>query len=276
MWRTIRNRLEHSTFVVALASHALLFELVRPSLCHCLDDWPGAAFGPRQMNNLPPMRAVSCVTFRADISCVSLTDDEWMAQPRVTAADGACEPVLPALRAGQLLPPTPASPRCAFCTERPPLEVYPRREVVTERPLYYCPRCYGFWALPGTPEHGVHDPYDDHPAFRAAPAPPRCRACFGHLAPGGTCTRCDKSRIALCPGCGEPMTPYEQRGVRLDQCPNCQGVWFDVGEIALVYGLQPVQGLAASSVDETATADEPPAWLLIAESVLGFIFGFRR
>ncbi|MCK9519574.1 MAG: hypothetical protein M0R74_11205, partial [Dehalococcoidia bacterium] len=103
-----------------------------------------------------------------------LTDDEWLARARANAADGAYEPVSPVLASDGPAPVAPGTPRCAFCADRLPVEVYPRRELVTARPLYYCPRCYGFWALAGVLEHGVRDPYDDHPAFTTAPAPPRC------------------------------------------------------------------------------------------------------
>jgi Zn-finger nucleic acid-binding protein len=203
-----------------------------------------------------------------------LSDDQWLARARSSAADGEYEPVSPVLVSDGPSPAVPGVPCCAFCVGRPPLEVYPRREVVSSQPLYYCPRCYGFWALAGTLDHGVRDAYDDHPAFVAALPPPRCRSCFGHLKPNGACAKCGAVRVAPCPGCGEPMTTYEEKGLRLDQCAKCQGTWFDMGELARVYGLQPIQGFAASLVDEHACDDEPPGWQLFIESALGLFLRF--
>lgn len=47
----------------------------------------------------------------------------------------------------------------------------------------------------------------------------------------------------------------------LDACPACHGCWFDTGEIAAVYGLVPAQGLAASTVDETAAPVSGGLWM---------------
>ena len=60
-------------------------------------------------------------------------------------------------------------------------------------------------------------------------------------------------------------------GVRLDHCAPCAGTWFDTGEIGAVHKLVPAQGLAMSTVDETAADDEAPAWLLAA-SILARVF----
>ena len=35
-----------------------------------------------------------------------------------------------------------------------------------------------------------------------------------------------------CPGCKAPMAPRPYRGVEIDQCSACRGVWFDTGELA--------------------------------------------
>ena len=67
------------------------------------------------------------------------------------------------------------------------------------------------------------------------------------------------------------MSRFYDAGVRLDRCASCNGTWFDTGEIATVHKLVPAQGLAMSTVDETAADDEPPAWLLAA-SILARVF----
>lgn len=34
-----------------------------------------------------------------------------------------------------------------------------------------------------------------------------------------------------CPWCNVPMREVERRGVRIDVCPECRGVWLDRGEL---------------------------------------------
>lgn len=36
----------------------------------------------------------------------------------------------------------------------------------------------------------------------------------------------------VCPGCQGPMAPRPYRGVTIDQCSACRGIWFDRGELA--------------------------------------------
>ena len=38
-------------------------------------------------------------------------------------------------------------------------------------------------------------------------------------------------RAIACPRCGGRMQPFRERGVDLDRCGACGGVWFDPGEI---------------------------------------------
>lgn len=70
------------------------------------------------------------------------------------------------------------------------------------------------------------------------------------------------------------MTRSKRKGVTIDVCDRGHGAWFDMGELALAYGLQPPQGLAASTVDEHATDDDPPAWQLTAELLLRLFLPF--
>jgi hypothetical protein len=56
------------------------------------------------------------------------------------------------------------------------------------------------------------------------------------------------------------MSHVTRSGVTLDQCPACQGTWFDVGEIARVHGLRPPLGVARYMVDEDGNfPEDPPA-----------------
>jgi Zn-finger nucleic acid-binding protein len=35
----------------------------------------------------------------------------------------------------------------------------------------------------------------------------------------------------ICPRCGETLQRRVERGVTVDQCPSCGGVWLDKGEL---------------------------------------------
>ena len=34
-----------------------------------------------------------------------------------------------------------------------------------------------------------------------------------------------------CPKCGMDLTTIEFQGIKIDRCPNCNGTWFDAGEV---------------------------------------------
>ena len=152
---------------------------------------------------------------------------------------------------------------CPFCAAHPPLLRFQRFELQNIAPLLYCGNCYGFWAKGDALARGVADAGYGHPALEAGVAPRRCRACFGHMKPDNTCAKCGQPLPPLnCPECAKVMERFETEGVSIDHCAACNGTWFDMGEIARVYGLQRAQGLAASTIDEHATDDEPSGWLI--------------
>jgi hypothetical protein len=37
-----------------------------------------------------------------------------------------------------------------------------------------------------------------------------------------------------CPKCGQSLYDIDYKGVKIDRCPGCQGVWLDAGELDLV------------------------------------------
>ena len=39
-----------------------------------------------------------------------------------------------------------------------------------------------------------------------------------------------------CPKCAAPLVTITFRGVELDKCSGCEGLWFDTGELARVMG----------------------------------------
>jgi len=34
-----------------------------------------------------------------------------------------------------------------------------------------------------------------------------------------------------CPKCGAPLVEFHYKGVELDKCSRCEGIWFDAGEM---------------------------------------------
>ncbi len=178
-------------------------------------------------------------------------------------------------RQARTMPPSAGGPPCPYCADHPPMQKLPRYELQTVDPLQFCPKCYGFWATGDSLSRGVTEPGIEHPALVQAVVPPRCRACHGRLKPDGTCRKCGESLPLLnCPQCSNQMERYEKSGITLDQCPPCRGTWFDVGEITAVYDLKPPQGLAASTVEETAGVDEPSGLLIALDIAARIAFPF--
>jgi Zn-finger nucleic acid-binding protein len=204
-------------------------------------------------------------------------DDRWIADARARAAAGGWERDSEAIfedlrRQARATPTQEVYPDCPFCADHPRLLKFPRHELQSATPLLFCGTCHGFWAVGDAISRGVSDPGNFHPALATGPAPRRCRGCFGHLKPDNTCAKCGAELPKLsCPVCKETMERAEFKGVTIDQCGPCMGVWFDMGEIAAAFELGSQQGLAASTVDEHATDDEPPAWWFAA-NILGRLF----
>lgn len=40
--------------------------------------------------------------------------------------------------------------------------------------------------------------------------------------------------LSVCPNCETPMTEVQRRGVFVDVCPSCRGVWLDGGELEVM------------------------------------------
>lgn len=55
---------------------------------------------------------------------------------------------------------------------------------------------------------------------------------------------------ATCPGCASKLSPIHVRGVRIDLCIGCGGVWLDAGELTR---------LGAGRHEELSPSSEPPA-----------------
>lgn len=50
----------------------------------------------------------------------------------------------------------------------------------------------------------------------------------------------------ICPACRNPMAVIEYKKIELDYCTNCQGVWFDCGELELLLKAQSTGKLCLS------------------------------
>lgn len=110
-----------------------------------------------------------------------------------------------------------------------------------------CPGCGGVWL-------------DDGELKRIAAVPQSLRALDRIFVPGAQTTAAQ--RTGKCPRCEGPLNPieYEQfRGVRLDKCKACGGVWLDHGEA----------GAVADKLESPPTASPPEERLELATAPRG-------
>lgn len=212
---------------------------------------------------------------------MKVSDEQWIADARTRAAAGSgwereWDGIAAELTLKDAVKGAPRTDlACPYCSAHPPLEKVRRFDVFSTEPLLRCPACYGFWAKGDALSTGVRDQYDEHPSFYAVRAPARCRTCHGRLRDDESCVNCgEKLALLNCPSCGKQMERWKKGSLKLDSCPACAGTWFDVGEIATVYGLTPPQSFPASLVDEHATDDEPPGWQLFLMSALRILAPF--
>jgi Zn-finger nucleic acid-binding protein len=158
-------------------------------------------------------------------------------------------------------------PVCPRCEDTPALEQFRRYESVTLDPLWYCRRCYGFWAVGDALSRGGADDRDEHPALTAALAPRGCKQCGSPGYGLKNCKRCGSSLLdppLPCPQCRAVMQQEAKASFHVDHCDACHGTWFDVGELGAIMGRLPQQGLALLQVDEKAPDPVPRALLEIA------------
>ncbi|PYT07902.1 MAG: hypothetical protein DMF49_06680 [Acidobacteria bacterium] len=57
-------------------------------------------------------------------------------------------------------------------------------------------------------------------------------------------TRLKELHWMRCPKCGMELAEVTFRGVRIDRCTSCAGVWLDAGELETLSGAEP-EGLLA-------------------------------
>jgi Zn-finger nucleic acid-binding protein len=110
--------------------------------------------------------------------------------------------------------------------------------VTPELDIDHCGRCGGNWIL-----------HRDTPRLVAVPRAAAHAAlggvtgqgflCHGCHAPlkrnAPACRACGWSNVLDCPGCGTPMPRKLSRGVTVDVCGGCRGVWLDYAELATLW-----------------------------------------
>jgi len=60
-----------------------------------------------------------------------------------------------------------------------------------------------------------------------------------------------------CPNCNEVLVMSERRGVEIDYCPTCRGVWLDRGELDRLLSLAETEAQAAPQAVAVPARAEP-------------------
>jgi Zn-finger nucleic acid-binding protein len=85
----------------------------------------------------------------------------------------------------------------------------------------------------------------------------RCRGCHERLTASQSCPKCQR-KVPACPDCGRaPLALGNVRGVNVDVCPGCSGVWFDPGELQLVAGFGPAVQRVQMGAFKSTVKTEP-------------------
>jgi Zn-finger nucleic acid-binding protein len=105
--------------------------------------------------------------------------------------------------------------------------------------LDHCRRCGGVWFEAGEVQrlHGYRpEVLWEAIALRSEPFRMQCHGCHCFVERDATaCPACGWRNVLDCPVCQRPMETATHRGVRLDACRSCKGVWFDHSELASVW-----------------------------------------
>ena len=70
-----------------------------------------------------------------------------------------------------------------------------------------------------------------------------------------------------CPKCGMPLLEFTFRGVRIDQCAGCEGIWLDAGELKRVLRARPGPDISLELALEQAWAEAELKGLDAAEAL---------
>lgn len=101
-----------------------------------------------------------------------------------------------------------------------------------------CPACRGIWfdggELEGVVAKGALQALLDGAAGR----PGQCKGCGAKLERVAECPKCRLAAPA-CPECGNaPLSVGTVRGVAVDVCTPCGGLWLDAGELEKIAGAE--------------------------------------
>jgi len=130
-------------------------------------------------------------------------------------------------------------PRCPACSDM----LF--RRTIEDVETDGCPSCGGIWLDKGE----LHD---------LAKSPAALRKLDKTFVPGVQASTAE--RTGLCPRCSQPLVQFEFdkfRGVRLDRCKACGGIWLDHGEAgAIAARLEPQEEPQAAVVPIAAAVPE--------------------
>lgn len=97
----------------------------------------------------------------------------------------------------------------------------------------------------------------------------RCPQCLGAYVPGNLLRevrahaalelhrqRDDGGRVRPCPGDGTMMKPLHFKGIDLDICPDCHGVWLAAGQVSRL--LELVQPARPANLNNVTLNGSPP------------------
>jgi Zn-finger nucleic acid-binding protein len=96
--------------------------------------------------------------------------------------------------------------------------------------LEACPTCGGFWFDLGELETAVPAEAVRRMTSSALGRPGLCKVCGAANERIGPCPRCERPAPA-CPACGELLRAGVHRGVAVDVCEGCLGIFLDAGEL---------------------------------------------
>lgn len=102
-----------------------------------------------------------------------------------------------------------------------------------------CSRCGGMWFDAGEVDQlkQVHTHLaNKHITLKDTAFKMQCHQCSARMDRNTDhCPQCNWHNILDCPVCDKPMTTSTVKGIKLDYCKDCKGVWFDNIELAAIW-----------------------------------------
>ena len=142
--------------------------------------------------------------------------------------------------------------QCPVCPDLALRQLRATREVVVD----YCDGCGGLWCDRGEADalRNQDLPTGAWSVYAANGAEPRCHGCHADISRDDhACANCGRANVVDCPACSRPMDTAIRKGIVLDVCGTCAGVWFDASEFAATRS-----GGTFGSTEVAATRDGRP------------------